>query len=384
MHVAVVGAGAFGGWTAYHLLQQGVEVSLFDHWGPGHSRASSGGETRLIRAIYGQDAVYAKLIAEAFEQWRAFERKTGTQVYFPTGSLWLFSKKNDEYARSAIPLLAEQGLTVEEWTLAQVKAQYPQVNLADIHSAFWEKEAGYLMARKACQEVLATFVHEGGQYRREKALPGKIERGRLQELKLAAGETVQADAYVFACGPWMPRLFPDLLGSLITVSRQEIHYFGLPERGDAFNVSSFPIWVDMGERVMYGVADYDGRGFKLADDTREGAFDPTTADRQIREDKLDQVRTYLDHRFPSLKGAPMTEARVCQYSNSPTGHFLIDQHPEAENLFLLGAGCGHGFKLGPCVGQLMANRINQGIAVPEEFRLSTHQNAGKLTNQFEH
>jgi len=384
MHVAVVGAGALGGWTAYHLLQQGLEVSLFDHWGPGHSRASSGGETRLIRAIYGQDAVYAKLIAEAFEQWRAFEEKTGTQIYFPTGSLWLFSKRNDDYARSAIPLLAEHGLAVEEWSVAQTKEKYPQVNLDDIHSVFWEKEAGYLMARKACQEVLAAFVNEGGRYRREKVLPGKLVGGRLQELKLGTGETFQADAYVFACGPWMPRLFPDLLGALITVSRQEIHYFGVPEEGYPFRVPSLPIWVDMGERIMYGVADYDGRGFKLADDTREGAFDPSAADRQISKGKLEQVRTYLGHRFPALKGAPMTEARVCQYSNSPTGHFLIDQHPAAENLFLLGAGCGHAFKLGPCIGQLMAKRICDEAVVPEEFRLSSHQNAGDLSNQFEH
>ncbi|RQH16937.1 FAD-dependent oxidoreductase [Okeania hirsuta] len=139
----------------------------------------------------------------------------------------------------------------------------------------------------------------------------------------------------------------------------------------------------MGERIMYGVPDYDGRGFKVADDTREGAFDPSTADREVR------VRNW--HRFDStsatdfqLYGCAMTEARVCQYSNSPNGHFLLDQHPEAENVFLAGAGCGHGFKLGPVLGRMMAERVLEALPIPEVFRLESLQSTRSLSNQFEH
>lgn len=384
MRIAVVGAGAFGGWTAYHLLQGGAEVSLFDHWGPGHSRASSGGETRLIRGIYGQDQVYAPLVAQAFRKWQAFEEKVGDRVYYPTGSLWLFSKADDSYARSSIPLLQEEGLMVEEWPIEQVRQRYPQLNVEDVRTAFWEPEAGYLKARKACQLVVDTFVKEGGDFRREKALPAKAKGGVLSGIKLVSGELFQADAYVFACGPWMPTVFPEALGDLLAISRQEIHYFGLPEYTEAFRVPSLPIWVDMGEKVMYGVPDHDGRGFKLADDTREGPIDPSHDDRQVSTEKLRQVKAYLAHRFPALRNAPLTEARVCQYSNSPTGHFLLDQHPAIDNLFLAGAGCGHGFKLGPCVGELMANRILQGKSIPEEFRFATIRNARDRSNQFEH
>lgn len=384
MHIAVVGAGAFGGWTAYHLLQQGAEVSLFDHWGPGHSRASSGGETRLIRGIYGPDRIYAQFIAAAFRKWRDFEERVQAQVYYPTGSLWLFSKTDDSYARSSIPLLRQEGLEVEEWSIDQVSQRYPQINVQDIHSAFWEKEAGYLKARKACQLVVDTFVQAGGRFRREKVWPGKLIGGALQGVRLASGELFQADAYVFACGPWMPQLFPEVLADLISISRQEIHYFGLPEQAEAFRVPAFPIWVDMGARVRYGVPDYEGRGFKLADDTREGSIDPSADDRQIEVDKLAQLRSYLAHRFPALKNAPLTEARVCQYSNSPNGHLLLDQHPAADNLFLMGAGSGHGFKLGPCLGQLMADRVLQQKPVPLEFSLTSLQNAANRSNQFEH
>ncbi len=384
MHVAVVGAGAFGAWTAYQLLQRGAQVTLFDPWGPGHSRASSGGETRLIRGIYGSDEVYTRLVAAAFQEWGKFQERTGQQVYHPTGSLWLFSKSDDSYARRSKPLLERHGLSLEEWTISETQKKYPQVYLDDIQTVFWEKEAGYLLARKTCQYLVQELVKVGGQFQAEKVIPGKIVEGKLQAIKLSSGGTFKADAYVFACGPWMPKLFPTLLGDLISISRQEIHYFGLPALSKAFRTSAFPIWVDMGESVMYGVPDYDGRGFKVADDTRESLIDPSTADRAVTEEKLKQVRRYLGHRFPELKDAPMTEARVCQYSNSPNGHFLLDQHPEADNVFLAGAGCGHGFKLGPVLGRIMAERILDELTVPEEFQWSSLQNAGPPSNQFEH
>lgn len=384
MHVAVVGAGAFGAWTAYQLLQRGAKVTLFDPWGPGHSRASSGGETRLIRGTYGNDEVYVQLVAEAFGEWEKFQQQSGRQVYYPTGSLWLFSKSDDSYARTAIPLMQRHGLDLEEWTLKETQDRYPQIYLDDINTVFWEKQAGYLMARNTCQYLVEELVKAGGQFLAEQVVPGNIEGGKLGEVKLASGGVFHADAYVFAGGPWMPKLFPDLLGDVISISRQEIHYFGLPALSKAYRSPNFPIWVDMGERIMYGVPDYDGRGFKVADDTREGSFDPSTADREVRATKLNQIRKYLGYRFPALRDAPMTEARVCQYSNSPNGHFLLDRHPEADNVFLAGAGCGHGFKLGPVIGRIMAERVLQGIPTPEEFQLQSLQNAGTLSNQFEH
>lgn len=384
MHVAVVGAGAFGAWTAYQLLQRGAKVTLFDPWGPGHSRASSGGETRLIRGTYGNDEVYVRLVAEAFGEWEKFQQQSGRQVYYPTGSLWLFSKSDNSYARTAIPLMQRHGLELEEWTLKETQDRYPQIYLDDIKTVFWEKEAGYLMARNTCQYLVEELVKAGGQFLAEQVVPGNIEGGKLGEVKQASGGVFHADAYIFASGPWMPKLFPDLLGDVISISRQEIHYFGLPALSKAYRSPNFPIWVDMGERIMYGVPDYDGRGFKVADDTREGSFDPSTADREVRATKLNQIRKYLGYRFPALRDAPMTEARVCQYSNSPNGHFLLDRHPEADNVFLAGAGCGHGFKLGPVIGRIMAERILQGIPTPEEFRLQSLQNSGTLSNQFEH
>src|SRR3954471_17951837 len=88
-HVAVIGAGAFGGWTALHLLRRGARVTLLDAWGPGNARASSGGETRVIRATYGPDRIYVQMVARSLQLWRENETRWRKPLYHRTGVLWM-------------------------------------------------------------------------------------------------------------------------------------------------------------------------------------------------------------------------------------------------------------------------------------------------------
>src|SRR5712664_3412353 len=112
-HVAVVGAGVFGGWTALRLLESGARVTLVDAWGPGNSRASSGGETRVIRATYGPRAIYTRLTARALQLWKENERRWQRQLYHPIGVVWLVD--NDEtYEKAAFPVRKYAGLAVEQ------------------------------------------------------------------------------------------------------------------------------------------------------------------------------------------------------------------------------------------------------------------------------
>ena len=354
MHIAVVGAGAFGGWTALHLLRQGVQVTLVDPWGPGHSRASSGGETRAIRGIYGLDGLYTQWVADSITLWRELEKTTGTNLLHITGCLWMFSEPDDSYARNALPHLAQAGLPAYEWHLEVAKKRYPQICLDDIHSVFYEETAGYLEARKACQAINHTFLAEGGTFFPRKAMPGRIQQGKMDELKVSGRRPVKADGYVFACGPWLKTLFPDVLSSFLQVSRQPLLYFGTPEADQRFHPPSMPTWIDFGEQILYGIPGGAYRGFKIGDDTRGSDFDPSGSDRRLHKEDLEQARAALKRRFPLLANAPLIESRICQYSNSPDGEFLIDQHPEAENVWLVGAGSGHSFKLSPRLGAYVA------------------------------
>ena len=369
-HVVVVGAGAFGGWTALHLLRRGARVTLLDAWGPGNSRASSGGETRVIRATYGPRAIYTRLTARALELWKEHERRWRRKLYHAIGVLWLV-EGDDAYEKAALPLLKEAGLPFEELSGPETARRYPQINCERVRWAIFEKDGGYLTARSACAAVLEGFLTEGGEYRQLAAEPGaRLPGGELRDIKLSDGTTIAADAFVFACGPWLGRLFPDVIGDRVRATRQEVFFFGTPPGDQRFTEQALPVWADHGAGFIYGIPGNEWRGFKVADDTRGPAFDPTTGERLPTPERLKAARQYLAFRFPGLKDAPLVEARVCQYENSPDEHFIIDRHPTAENTWLVGGGSGHGFKHGPAVGELVAELVLAGAVTPPEFRLS--------------
>jgi len=371
-HIAVIGAGAFGGWTALYLLRRGARVTLLDAWGPGNSRASSGGETRVIRCTYGPDRVAVKMAARALQLWKENETRWKLKLYRETGVLWL-AGSDDQFERASMPVLREAGLSFEGLATEDVAKRYPQFNLEGVHWALLEKNAGYLLARRGCEAVMEGFRSEGGQYRQLAAEPGLVERGKLKDLALSDGSKLAADQFVFACGPWLGSIFPDLLSKLITPTRQEVFYFGTPAGDPRFTEAGMPIWIDFGERRFYGIPGNQWRGFKLACDHRGPQFDPTSGERTISAEGLQAARDYLDLRFPLMKGAPLTEARVCQYEQSPDEKFIIDRHPRASNVWIAGGGSGHGYKHGPAVGEMISDLILNGKPPDPFFALARFQ-----------
>ncbi len=363
----VVGAGAFGGWTALHLLRQNVWVTLVDAWGPGNSRSSSGGETRILRATYGPDRVYVEMVRRSLELWRAHEEKWNRRLYHQTAVLWM-APQDDRYEQAALPVLREAGVDLEELTAKEAAERYPQINFEGVKWAILETDAGYLSAREACRAVLEGFLAEGGEYKQVEARPGAIRGGEMQEVALSDGSKLVADAYVFACGPWLGQLLPQTVGDRIFPTRQEVFFFGTPAGDDRFREGRLPVWVDHGQPMMYGIP--NARGFKLADDTRGECFDPTGGDRVVRMESVTAARKYLAFRFPALKDAPLIESRVCQYENSPDHHFIIDRHPRAGNVWIAGGGSGHGFKHGPAVGEKVADLVLERAKVDPVFGLA--------------
>ena len=355
VHAAVVGAGAFGGWTALQLRRQGARVTLLDAWGPGNSRASSGGETRVIRATYGPYRIYTEMVLRALELWKAHERAFGERLFFRTGAVWM-SAGEDRYAKDAVPILRELGVAFEEWNGEQLARRFPRINPEGIAYALHEEGAGYLLARRGCQAVLDGFLAAGGEYRQAEAAAGAISGGRMRELRLADGERVEADLFVFAGGPWLSHLFPGFDPPLVQPTRQEILYFGAPPGRPDLTDRELPVWVETGEHLFYGIPGSNYRGFKVADDARGAPFDPTGGDRTPSPEAIRAARAYMEHRFPALRGAPLVEARVCQYEQSADGHLIVDTHPEAANVWIAGGGSGHGYKLGPALGEMLAGQ----------------------------
>jgi glycine/D-amino acid oxidase-like deaminating enzyme len=368
-HVAVVGAGAFGGWTALYLLRGGARVTLLDAWGPGNSRSSSGGETRIIRCAYGPDQLYTKLALRALDLWQQHEVEWKRKFFFPIGVLWMV-EDDDTFARGSLPFLEDAGIPFEQLTTNELIRRWPQISFENVHGGIHEPQSGYLLARASAQAVVEQFVAEGGDYREVGVVPENLDNDAWKSLALSDASTMVADLYIFACGPWLGYLFPRTVGPHFISTRQEVFFFGTPSGDPRYNEGSLPVWGDHSDRFLYGIPGNQGRGFKLADDTRGPQFDPTSGHRLVSEQSLAAARRYLAYRFPGMKDAPLLETRVCQYENTMDENFIVDRHPGHRNAWIVGGGSGHGFKHGPALGEMVADLVLKEQIPNPAYRLT--------------
>ena len=388
----VVGAGVFGAWTAKRLRDAGRRVLLLDAWGPAHARASSGGESRMTRGAYGADELYTRMSWESLPEWRALSGRAGLPVFHPCGFLFLFPRDHP-YLTQTLAIYDRMGIDFEVHGRAGILSQVPAIEVAADEVGLFDINFGALMARRAVQTLVAEFVAAGGEYRRTAVTPPAGDGERLAHVSVAGATpraerrprlgpddgTLVAEQFVFACGPWLPRLFPDLLGSRIFPTRQEVFFFA-PPAGDARfapppgrGMHGLPGWADFnGGDIYYGFGDLEGRGFKIARDAHGPHMDPDSGDRVHSAAALADARAYMARRFPAMADRPLNESRVCQYENSSNGDFLIDRHPRWNNVVLVGAGSGHGFKHGPAVGRYAADLLLGRLSAPEpRFSLAT-------------
>jgi monomeric sarcosine oxidase len=366
---AVIGAGCFGAWTAHELLRAGHSVVLLDAYGAAHSRASSGGESRIIRMGYGADELYTRWSMESLAKWKDLGERVQRMIFHRTGMLWLAGRQD-----SLVPQMLQTfaGLDVAHEQLApkELERRFPQISPADIEWALWEPEAGVLMARQAVQALVADGVSAGLDYRLAQAVPPDPKHGRLRSIATSAGDAISAGSFIFACGAWLTKIFPDLLGPRIFPTRQEVFFFSPPPGDPSFAAPAMPAWYHH-PALVYGIPDIENRGFKISVDKHGPAFDPDTGLRVASADGLEIARAYLMQRFPKLKNAPLSESRVCQYENTSNGDFIIDRHPHADNIVIVGGGSGHGFKHGPAVGDYVCRLLTRSAVAEPRFALTS-------------
>jgi sarcosine oxidase len=369
--IAVVGAGVFGAWSAYQLRLAGLSVLLIDAYGPGNSRASSGGESRIIRLGYGPDEIYSRSSQRSFTLWQQLFEQAGQQLFQKTGVLWL-AREHDAYCEATLATLQCINANIERLDSDELVRRFPQLQFGPTTWGILERDSGVLLARRAVQAVAAQAQMNGVEYLQEAMAPPQATQGKLSSIQTISGSEITAGQFVFACGPWLPKLFPDLLRELIHVTRQEVIFLGVPPGDDSFNHGVMPTWIDFND-LVYAMPNLDGRGFKLAIDAHGEEFDPDSGERVVSTAGLKAAREYLAKRVPRLADAPVMETRVCQYENTSNGDFLIDRHPAFENVWIVGGGSGHGFKHGPVVGEYVARMILGEGVEEKRFTLATKE-----------
>jgi sarcosine oxidase len=374
--VIVVGAGVFGSWTAWHLSKRKLKVLLLDAYGAAHARASSGGEARIIRMSYAAEEIYTRWSQRSLVQWKELSAACGQPLFQQTGVLWL-EGADDLRLRESQATIQRCGIAHEVMDNAELTKRYPQVNFDGVSRGLLEPDSGVLLARRAVQSVIEEAKKKSAEFLIAQAVTPD-GGGAITKLATSRCGAFSAGHFVFACGPWLGKVFPELLGQRIFPTRQEVFFFGSPAGDARFMPPALPTWLFNHDEV-YGMPDIESRGLKMARDAHGERVDPDTQSRIASAEGAEWARNYVARRFPALKDAPIVETRVCQYENTSNGDFLIDRHPDMPNVWLAGGGSGHGFKHGPALGEYLAGQIcGEGKAEPR-FSLASKATQQKRT-----
>ena len=364
--IAVVGAGAFGAWTALNLQQSGAQVTLIDQYGPANSRATSGGETRGVRTSYGSRGtglLWTRWASESIRHWLAWDELWQDmllpRVFFTTSDL-IMRDEWDDFMEGIRNAWDQLGIAYEVIDADEIRRRWPVIDLTDITVALWEQDAGVVRARRAIESVAQVFQHEGGEVKIARAAMGPANGRQLGALQLDPDESLSAGTYVFALGPWYPKAFPELMGDRVRIPIGHVAYFRTPPGDNSYSYPNLPSYNFPGVTGWPALGP-DNRGFRVRTGGRgrgdEADTDPDTSRRWLEPEELERPRAFVTQRFPGLAEAPISETRACHYEISVTRNFFFDHHPDFDNVWFAGGGSAEGFKFGPMVGQYMAGRV---------------------------
>ena len=363
--IIVIGAGSFGGWTALNLQRNGSKVRLIDAWGPGNSRSTSGDETRGVRSSYGdrsgdQAAQWGGWAKRSMAKWREWDatwsKEMKIQLFFTAGDLIARATPTDNFIRNNRVMWDKIGAKYEVLTKDEVRYRYPQFQLEDLESFLFEPEAGFVRARRSCEAVAGVFKQFGGELQITRAWPTTQSGGKMPALQTSIGELVSAGQYVFACGPWLRKIFPVLLGNRMRTPMGSVYYFGAPAGEYAMQYPNCPTFNFPGATGWPSAPD-DNLGFRVRGGGGAQGNDPDTTERVFDKASMQRTVEFTNLRFPLLKNAPALKEHSCHYESASGGNFIIDKHPEMSNVWIVGSGMSEGFKFGPVIGEYAANRI---------------------------
>jgi sarcosine oxidase len=366
----IVGAGVFGSSLAWLLARAGVEVTLVDQFDPGDPRATSGGESRLIRCGHGPQAGYTASARRARTLWRELEAETGEELLIECGLAW-FAHRPDGWEAQSAETMAAQGIPHERLAPEAGARLFPSFDPAGLSFLLYEPEAGVLRAQRATRALARGAAAHGATVLRAHGEPDG-DRVRLGPPDDHARRTLEADAVVWACGAWLGQLFPEQVR--IRSTRQELYFF---DGGPAWRADGVPAYVDF-ENAIYGTRDIDGLGVKAAPDLDGPPLEPDADLPPATAEGEAAARAFLAGRFPALGAAPLAGSKTCRYELSPDAHFIAAPHPEHRNVWLLGGGSGHGFKHGPALAERMAAALAGGEPLPARYGLGVRGTAETL------
>ena len=355
----VVGLGAMGNATLFHLARRGLRVLGLEQYTAGHALGSSHGDSRIIRETYFEHPLYVPLVQRAHELWRDLERTTGTSLMKITGGL-MIGPPEGAVVSGTLRSAREHVLPHEVLTPAQVHQRFPAFRLASNLVAVLDPRAGYLDP-EACNRAHTAAARAAGAEARfeEPVVEWSAEGGEIQVRTSA--DTYSANRLVLAAGAWTSGLAHDV-GLHLTVERQSVFWFEPNEEGDSYAAKRFPIYAYeyKNGHICYGFPRLP-RGVKASVmHSGETSPGPARVRRTVDEEEVAALRTALRPVLPGLAEARVRETGVCLFTNTPDHDFIIDFHPSYPQVLISSPCSGHGFKFASAIGELQADLLTTG------------------------
>lgn len=360
--VIVVGGGIVGVMTALTLQRRGEAVTLIDRWEPGHSRASSTDYNRVIRTISGRDEFYTRWARESRLRWLELQAESGQNLMYECGALILATAGHCDWENATTETFDRVGVPYYKFGRQDIEARFPQFRVPDIEYALFEPEAGMLMAHRCVLTGLELFRRAGGTVRRGRVTTDGSERPMLD------GKPLEADLIVVSTGPWMADMFPRTIKPISTVVGVNVLYTSTPDGSEDFDMSRMPCWIDHGQG-SFGLPSSEGSGVKAAVVIPD-KIDLDNDERLIRQETLGRTRSYIRHRLPGLEGERVVDSKFNQIILTPDTHFIVDWHPEHENVLFAGGCSGHLFKHAPVFAEFAAGVGMKDFGTADRFKIT--------------
>ncbi len=364
--VIIIGVGVMGASAAWHLARRGVRVLGIEQFALVHSMGSSHGHTRMIRMAYYEHPDYVPLLRRAYDLWDELEAQASEKVLYRTGGIYM-GPPTGEVVAGTTAAARLHGLSHEILSHTDLAKRFPQFTLPEHFTGVWEPQAGFLLCEKSIG-LLTRLALESGATLHAHETVQHINFQKSAVTVTTDRATYQSDKVIFTGGPWSSKLLADLNIPLV-VTRQALGWLW-PRNPAEFGMGTFPVWgIEQPDASLaYGFPmQSDLPGLKIARHGRGTTTDPDTVSRTPTDQDHAQVLNIAQQYLPTGTG-PSLATRICLYTNSPDGHFIIDHHPASDRAVIACGFSGHGFKFATVIGEILADLTTTGTTpLPASF-----------------
>ena len=352
--VIVVGVGAMGSAACFHLARRGKRVLGLERFDIPHAMGSSHGVNRIIRLAYAEGLFYVPLLKRAYELWHELQTRAGRQLLFTTGYVDIGHELVDVSLESCL-LYDLQHQLIDGRELAR---RYPAFRVPPDAPALLQPDGGFLLAEGCVVEHVLQAQAHGADIRAREAIVGWDVNTSGVRVETERGSYTAA-RLVICAGAWAARLAK--LGSDIAVAERNALAWFQPLEPELFTRERFPCFgLAVPDGIFYGFPQHSIPGFKVGRlHHRDERVDPDNFDREPNAADENLLRSFVERYFPQGAG-PTMALKTCLFENSPDEHFVVDIHPEHENVVLAAGFSGHGFKFASVIGEILADLALDG------------------------